>query len=207
MFDVDVAEGMPPLKLPYNVAGECYLFSDSLRTSCRQGGAKPYFPGLTIIARSADSRKPLDRRSEIPRQVRITQLVLRAGRRVHTQEHGRSPTWSGSGWQHIRRPVHRRFEVYRSSSIQFFNLARRRRPFHRFVTFPRASRWLLIMSGGSAYSSQPPPKPQTPGVLPVKGVQSFKQINVNAAKGKIAQLNDEVKAANVSGDAEEIDSG
>lgn len=52
--------------------------------------------------------------------------------------------------------------------------------------------------GGSAYSSQPPPKAKSAGVLPVKAFLSFKQINVAAAKTKITQLNDEIKSADVS---------
>lgn len=54
-------------------------------------------------------------------------------------------------------------------------------------------------SGGGAYSSQPQTTAAKPkGILPVKAFLHFKQINVAAAKGKIAQLNDELKNSDVS---------
>ncbi|WWC62195.1 uncharacterized protein I303_104790 [Kwoniella dejecticola CBS 10117] len=52
-------------------------------------------------------------------------------------------------------------------------------------------------TGSGAYSSTPAPPAQRPnGILPVKTYLSFKQMNVNAAKGKITQLNDEIKSSN-----------
>ncbi len=56
---------------------------------------------------------------------------------------------------------------------------------------------LTIKAGSSAYSSTPAAPPRSKGVLPVKVYLSFKQFNVNAAKSKIAQLNEEVKASSV----------
>jgi len=51
--------------------------------------------------------------------------------------------------------------------------------------------------GSSAYSSTPAQPPKSKGVLPVKTYLSFKQFNVNAARSKISQLNEEVKASSV----------
>lgn len=62
---------------------------------------------------------------------------------------------------------------------------------------PTCALGLMTFAGSSAYSSTPARHLKSKGVLPVKTYLSFKQLNVNAAKSKIAQLNEEIKASSV----------
>jgi phospholipase A-2-activating protein len=49
VFDVDVQEGVPPLKLPYNASGELHRVTLSLTVSSDVGVREPLDRGPTIL--------------------------------------------------------------------------------------------------------------------------------------------------------------
>lgn len=58
-------------------------------------------------------RKPLDRGTAVSRPKRAALVVLRAGRRLHPEEHGRRTARKPGHREHVCRPVHRCREVHR----------------------------------------------------------------------------------------------
>ncbi|ORY26315.1 putative phospholipase A-2-activating protein [Naematelia encephala] len=140
VFDVDVSEGMPPLKLPFNVTENPWIAAQKFLN-----------------------------RNELP--LTYTEQV------VDFIEKNTSGVQLGQGATDANAYVD---------------------PFTGGARYTGASTSGPSTGGGdpftgsNAYSTTPAP---IKGVLPVKTYLSFKQMNVNAAKAKIAQLNEEVKAA------------
>ncbi|WWC89009.1 uncharacterized protein L201_003926 [Kwoniella dendrophila CBS 6074] len=148
VFDVDVAEGMPPLKLPYNVsenpwiAAQKFLNKNELpSTYCEQvvEFIQKNTNGVTLGQGNGGGNDFVD-------------PFTGGSRYTGATSSNAGPSYGGGD------------------------------PF----------------TGSGAYSSSPVPSQlkRSNGILPVKTFLSFKQMNVNAAKGKIAQLNDEIKASN-----------
>ncbi|WVW84162.1 hypothetical protein I302_106192 [Kwoniella bestiolae CBS 10118] len=147
VFDVDVSEGMPPLKLPYNVAENPWIAAQRFlnkhelpSTYCEQvvEFIQKNTAGVTLGQGSGGGNEYVDPFTGGSRYTGATSA--NAG-----SSYGGGDPFTGSG----------------------------------------------------AYSSSPAPPSQpqrSNGILPVKTYLSFKQMNVNAAKAKIAQLNDEIKA-------------
>ncbi|WVQ99687.1 hypothetical protein IAU59_006826 [Kwoniella sp. CBS 9459] len=148
VFDVDVAEGMPPLKLPYNV------------------NENPWIAAQKFLAKN---ELPSSYTEEVVAFIEKNTAGVQLGQGGNDSSTYVDPYTGASRYT----------GTASSSSTAAYGGGD---PF----------------TGGSAYSSSstpPPPKPQAKGILPVKTLLSFKQMNVNAAKGKITQLNTEIKAS------------
>ncbi|WWC69902.1 uncharacterized protein I206_103845 [Kwoniella pini CBS 10737] len=146
VFDVDVSEGMPPLKLPYNVSENPWIAA----------------------------QKFLDR-NELP-STYCEQVVEFIQKNTNGVSLGQP-----SGGNDFVDPFTGGSRYTGAASSNAGPSYGGGDPY----------------TGSGAYSSSPaPPAQKSNGILPVKTYLSFKQMNVNAAKGKISQLNDEVKASN-----------
>ncbi|WVQ79673.1 hypothetical protein IAT38_001773 [Cryptococcus sp. DSM 104549] len=148
VFDVDVAEGVPPLKLPYNVAENPWIAAQ----------------------RFLDA-------NELPASY-CEQVVSFIEKNTAGVQLGTGGGGGGGGGGYV--------DPYTGSSRYTGSTP---------STGAGGGGYVDPFTGGSAYSSTPKPKPKAQGVLPVKTYVPFKQMNVAAAKGKIAQLNDELKAS------------
>ncbi|WWC94553.1 hypothetical protein V866_001399 [Kwoniella sp. B9012] len=149
VFDVDVSEGMPPLKLPYNVAENPWIAAQRFlnkhelpATYCEQvvEFIQKNTAGVTLGQGGGGGNDYVD-------------PFTGGSRYTGATSSNAGPSYGGGD------------------------------PF----------------TGSGAYSSSPAPPPQpqrSNGILPVKTYLSFKQMNINAAKAKIAQLNDEIKSSN-----------
>ncbi|WVF71170.1 hypothetical protein IAT40_005968 [Kwoniella sp. CBS 6097] len=148
VFDVDVAEGVPPLKLPYNVT------------------ENPWIAAQKFLAKN---ELPSSYTEEVVAFIEKNTAGVQLGQGGNDTSTYVDPYTGAS-----------RYTGASSSSSA--------------ATYGGGDPF----TGGSAYSSSPAPpqpKPQAKGILPVKTYLSFKQMNVNAAKGKITQLNTEIKVA------------
>ncbi|WVR06773.1 hypothetical protein IAU60_003808 [Kwoniella sp. DSM 27419] len=144
VFDVDVSEGMPPLKLPYNVA------------------ENPWIAAQKFLNKN---ELPLTYTEEVVAFIEKNTAGVQLGTGGQDTSTYVDPYTGAS-----------RYTGASSSSTASYGGGD---PF----------------TGGSAYRSTPAPPPKPQGVLPVKTFLSFKQMNISAAKGKINQLNDEIKAS------------
>ncbi|WRT66660.1 uncharacterized protein IL334_003620 [Kwoniella shivajii] len=147
VFDVDVAEGVPPLKLPYNasenpwIAAQRFLDKNELpSTYCEQvvEFIQKNTNGVTLGQGNGGGNDFVDPFTGGSRYTGSTSAIA-------------GPSYGGGD------------------------------PF----------------TGGGAYSSTPAPAQpkRSNGILPVKTYLSFKQMNITAAKSKIAQLNEEIKSS------------
>ncbi|CAD6591032.1 MAG: hypothetical protein TREMPRED_005963 [Tremellales sp. Tagirdzhanova-0007] len=143
VFDVDVSEGMPPLKLPYNVTENPWLAAQKFLN-----------------------------KNDLPESY-VEQVVEFIEKNTEGVKLGQG----GEGSTYV--------DPYTGAS-RYTGATNSKGP---------TSGGVDPFTGSSAYSTAPAVASKSNGVLPVKTYLSFKQFNVNAAKGKIAQLNEEVKTS------------
>ncbi|ORX35613.1 PLAA family ubiquitin binding-domain-containing protein [Kockovaella imperatae] len=143
VFDVDVSEGMPPLKLPYNIS------------------ENPWVAAQKFLEKNDLPNSYVDQ---------VVQFI--------EKNTGGVQLGQGDATSYV--DPYTGAARYTGSSSQGGSSSGNADPF----------------TGSSSYSSAPSStsasKPK--GALPVTAYLSFKQINVNAARTKISQLNDELKA-------------
>ena len=93
VFDVDVSEGMPPLKLPYNVTGEALSL-------------------CFIISLLMKRRESMACRAKVFEQERFAGELRGTSSRVYREEYGGCQIGPRRGRKHIRRSVHWRVPIY-----------------------------------------------------------------------------------------------
>lgn len=86
MFDIDVQEGAPPLKLPYNVNGASL-------------SGTPHRPGSRADVEADRSREPIRDRAALPREARAPDGLHRPGGGLYLEE------YAGGNFRWGRRPV------------------------------------------------------------------------------------------------------